>query len=95
MKTQIEKTQILDRIVADLTRTFVISPKSVDYEIQDNFYRVLFRAKGVDETFSLTNEQRCGTFSLMRELDDIDVCWLVAFCDQKGKVVDAVNGEKQ
>jgi hypothetical protein len=31
----------------------------------------------------------------MRELDDVEICRLVAFYDQSGKLGDAVNGKKQ
>lgn len=95
MTTQNEKLAVLDRATIGLSRLFESFVASVDYEIQDNFYCVLFRAKGVDGSFALTGSQMLETTALMRKLDDVEICWLVAFYDANGKLIAAVNGEKQ
>lgn len=95
MTTQKEKLAVLDRVTIGLSRIFESLAASVDYEVQDDFYCVLFRAREVDGLFALTDSQILETSVLMRKLDDLEICWLVAFYDQGGKLVDAIHGDKQ
>jgi hypothetical protein len=94
MTTQ-KKLAVLDRVTIGLSRIFESFAASVDHEVQDNFYCVLFRARVLDGLIALTDSQILETSVLMRELDDLEICWLVAFYDQSGKLVAAVNGDKQ
>lgn len=95
MNTQNEKRAIINQVTTGLSLIFESFVTSVDYEIQDNFKCVLFEARGVDSLFNLTSSQELKTLDLMRELDDMEISWLVALYDQRGKLVTAVNGEKQ
>ncbi|MBE1161800.1 hypothetical protein [Dyella acidiphila] len=95
MKNQAEKLAILERLVVELGGKFSPKVSAVDYEIQDGFQCVLIRAKVVGSYFLVSEVQASETLTLLRELDEQEVSWVLVFLDSSGKVLDALNGEKQ
>ena len=86
---------MLERIVAELGSRFSPQVSAVDYEIQDGFQCVLIRAKIMNSYFSVSEVQARETFNLLRELDEQEVSWVLVFLDSSGKVLDALNSERQ
>jgi len=95
MKNEAQKIAILERLVNELRAKFSPKVSAVDYEIQDGFQCVLIRAKVIGSHFAISELQASETLKLLRELDEQDMSWVLAFLDGSGKVLDALNGEKQ
>jgi len=95
MKNRAEKIATLERLVAELRKKYSPDMVSVNYEIQDGFQCVLIRAKVACSNFVIDTARASETMRLMSELDEQEVSWVLVFLDDMGKVLDALNGDKQ
>ncbi len=95
MKTNAEKIVMLDTLTAELAERLGPKISAVDYEIQDGFKCVLIRARVDGAHFVVSDTSESGIMNLLSQLDENRISWVVAFLDKSGKVLDALNGDKQ
>ena len=93
MTIQFDKEAVLDRLTGSITQLIGAKASRVDYEIQDNFQFILFRAHDVHPGFRADGELVSAVHHELNAMKAMSLPWIVAFIDEFGHVEDAINSE--
>lgn len=93
MSTHFEKEAALDQLAKSIAQLIGTNASLVDYEIQDNFQFVLFRAHNARPGFRARDELISAIVNELGIMKAMKLPWIVAFLDEFGHVEDAINSE--